>query len=88
MPSSPRRTTHHLLLENEHVRVLETLVPAGETTAIHTHRWPNVQYVVSGADFVRRDRDRKATRDTDGADPQTSTHFGQIDPAALPRERR
>ncbi len=46
---------HRLLLENEHVRVLETLIPAGETTAIHTHRWANVQYVVSGTDFVRRD---------------------------------
>ncbi len=45
---------HHLLLENEHVRVLETVIPGGETTAVHTHRWPNVQYVVSGADFVRR----------------------------------
>jgi hypothetical protein len=46
---------HRLLLENEHVRVLETLIPAGQTTAIHTHRWPNVQYIVSGTDFVRRD---------------------------------
>ena len=48
---------HHLLLENERVRVLETVIPARETTAIHTHRWPNVQYVVSAADFVRRDGD-------------------------------
>jgi hypothetical protein len=55
---------HHLLLENERVRVLETVVPAGETTAVHTHRWPNVQYVVSGADFLRRDGGGKATLDT------------------------
>ena len=55
---------HHLLLENERVRVLETVIPARETTAIHTHRWPNVQYVVSGADFVRRDGDGKVTLDT------------------------
>lgn len=55
---------HLLLLENGHVRVLETLIPAGETTAVHTHRWPNVQYVVSGADFVRRDGDGKVTLDT------------------------
>lgn len=46
---------HSLLLENERVRVLETRVPAGETTAIHTHRWANVQYVVATPDFVRRD---------------------------------
>ena len=55
---------HHLLLENERVRVLETVIPAGETTAVHTHRWANVQYVVSGADFVRRDGDGKVTLDT------------------------
>ena len=55
---------HHLLLENQHVRVLETLIPAGEKTAVHTHRWPNAQYVLSGADFVRRDGDGKVTRDT------------------------
>ena len=55
---------HHLLLENERVRVLETVIPARETTAIHTHRWPNVQYVVSAADFVRRDGDGRVTLDT------------------------
>ena len=55
---------HQLLLENERVRVLETAIPAGETTAVHTHRWANVQYVVSGADFVRRDGDGKVTLDT------------------------
>ena len=55
---------HHLLVENEHVRVLETALSAGETTAVHTHRWSNVQYVVSGADFVRRDGDGKVTSDT------------------------
>ena len=46
---------HALLLENERVRVLETRIKAGETTAIHTHRWPNVQYVLSTSEFVRRD---------------------------------
>ena len=57
---------HHLLLLESPVRVhvLETVIPAGETTAVHTHRWPNVQYVVSGASFVRRDGDGKVTLDT------------------------
>jgi quercetin dioxygenase-like cupin family protein len=48
---------HHLLLENAAVRVLLTRIPAGGTTRIHTHRWPNVQYIVSTSDFVRRDGD-------------------------------
>jgi quercetin dioxygenase-like cupin family protein len=46
---------HHLLLENERVRVLETRIEPGDATPVHTHRWPNVQYVLSGADFVRYD---------------------------------
>ena len=46
---------HSLLLENERVRVLETLIPPGETTAVHTHRWPNVQHVLSSTAFIRRD---------------------------------
>ena len=56
---------HALLLENERVRVLETLIPAGQTTAVHTHRWPNVQYVVSSStDFVRRDGEGSVLLDT------------------------
>jgi hypothetical protein len=55
---------HTLLLENERVRVLETRIPAGETTAVHTHRWPNVQYVLSSSDFLRRDGDEAVVFDT------------------------
>jgi hypothetical protein len=55
---------HTLLLENERVRVLETRIPAGETTAVHTHRWPNVEYVVSSSDFVRRDGEEAVLLDT------------------------
>jgi hypothetical protein len=55
---------HELLLENERVRVLRTLVPTGQATAIHTHRWPNVQYIVSTSDFVRRTGDGEVAVDT------------------------
>ena len=55
---------HTLLLENERVRVLETRIPGGETTAVHTHRWPNVQYVLSSPDFVRRDGEGAVLLDT------------------------
>ena len=66
---------HRLLLENEHVRVLETVIAAGEMTAVHTHRWPSVEYVVSGADFVRRDGSGKVTLDTraESGPPKPST---------------
>ena len=55
---------HTLLLENERVRVLETRIPGGATTAVHTHRWPNVQYVLSSPDFVRRDGEGAVLLDT------------------------
>jgi quercetin dioxygenase-like cupin family protein len=41
----------HVLLENERVRVLETRIEPGDATPVHTHPWPNVQYVLSGTDF-------------------------------------
>jgi quercetin dioxygenase-like cupin family protein len=46
---------HSLLLENEHVRVLDTRIKAGERTPVHTHRWPAALYVLSWSDFVRYD---------------------------------
>ena len=48
---------HRLLLDNDSARVLETVIPAGETTEVHTHRWPNVQYVVRGSRLIKRDPD-------------------------------
>ena len=44
---------HKLLLENEKVRVLDTCIPAGERTAVHTHKWPATYYVMSFSDFIR-----------------------------------
>lgn len=70
---------HSLLLENERVRVLETLIPPGETTAVHTHRWPNVQYVVSSTDFIRRDGEGSVLLDTraGGGAETPATHWSE-----------
>jgi hypothetical protein len=46
---------HRCLLENESVRVLDTRIAPGETTRLHTHRWPGILYIVSFGNFVRRD---------------------------------
>jgi len=46
---------HKLVMENEQVRVLETVIPAGAHTAVHTHRWPSVLYMLSVSDFLRYD---------------------------------
>jgi hypothetical protein len=50
---------HKILLENDHVRVLEVTVLPGETEPVHSHRWPSVLYILSAGDFI--DRDGKGT---------------------------
>ncbi len=46
---------HTLLFENEAVRVLKISIPAGQTTPLHTHRWPGTLYLLSWSHCVRRD---------------------------------
>jgi quercetin dioxygenase-like cupin family protein len=46
---------HQVLLENEHVRVLDTRLLPGEATPVYTHPWPSVLYVLSWSAFVRLD---------------------------------
>ena len=55
---------HRLLMENDRVRVLEALIPPAERTAVHTHRWPAVQYICSFSHFIRRDADGRITLDS------------------------
>jgi len=47
---------HSLLFENESVRMLDTLIPPGEITEIHTHKWPASLYILSWSDFIRYDK--------------------------------
>jgi hypothetical protein len=58
---------HHVLLENDEVRVIETQVPVKTTTPVHTHRWASVEYVLSTTDFIRRDGDGDVVFDTRAA---------------------
>lgn len=46
---------HIILLENEHVRVLDTRLGPGGRTPVHTHLWPAALYVLSWSDFIRYD---------------------------------
>ena len=59
---------HRLVLENEHVRVLETRIGPGDTVPLHTHRWPSILYVLSTAHFVRRDGEGELLTDTRATD--------------------
>lgn len=60
--AAPRH--HTLLLENARIRVLETRIPPGETTAVHTHRWPAAMILQSWAPFLRRDAAGAVTMDS------------------------
>ena len=54
---------HRVLFENSEVRVIETIVPDGDRTPIHTHP-KTVMYVISGDQFVRRDDAGQVMGDT------------------------
>jgi len=55
---------HKVLLENDHVRVLEAWVGPGDTVPVHTHRWPSVVQLVSCSDFVRFNPDGQVVLDS------------------------
>ena len=55
---------HVLLMENEQVRVLRTRIPPGETTGLHTHRWPAVYLIESWSAFLRRDAEGQVAFDS------------------------
>ena len=46
---------HKLLFENDFVRVLDTFIPPGESTGMHTHKWAASLYIISWSDFIRYD---------------------------------
>jgi quercetin dioxygenase-like cupin family protein len=55
---------HRLLLENESVRVLETIIQPGETVPLHTHRRPAATYFVQWAPCLRRNASGEVTMDS------------------------
>jgi hypothetical protein len=55
---------HRVLFENDKVRVLDTLIPPGDITEIHTHKWPASLYVLNWSDFIRYDKDGNIVLDS------------------------
>ena len=58
------RQNHKVLLENDHVRVLDASVDPGERTPVHTHQWPGILYVITWSDFIRYDVDDNVLLDS------------------------
>ena len=83
--AAPRH--HTLSLENARVRVLDTHIAPGQTTPVHTHRWPSVLYVLGWSDFVRRDDAGRVLVDTRTqprpAPPPTVLWSGPLPPHSL-----
>lgn len=55
---------HSLILENDRVRVVRTIIAAGDFVPVHTHRWPGVVHILSWSDFIRRDDKGKVLFDS------------------------
>lgn len=55
---------HRLILENDHIRMLDTVIPVGETVPVHTHRWPGVYHTLQFSHFIRRDGEGKVLFDS------------------------
>lgn len=58
---------HKLLLENDHVRVLDVRIAPGQTVPVHTHKWFSIIHVKSAGDFIRRDGNGKLLFDSRNA---------------------
>jgi quercetin dioxygenase-like cupin family protein len=78
---------HELLLENDRVRVLDSVVRPGESTPIHTHRWPAVLYIIGTSDFIRKDDAGSVIFDSRKADsplqPGTAVWSGPLEPHSV-----
>ena len=55
---------HAIILENDHVRVLDTRLGPGQRTPAHSHCWSSSLYVISWSDFLRRDVDGNVIMDS------------------------
>ena len=73
---------HKLVMENEQVRVLETVIPAGAHTAVHTHRWPSVLYMLSVSDFLRYDEQGNVITDSRAMPPRPAGAAVYVPPMA------
>jgi hypothetical protein len=55
---------HKLMFENDSVRVLDTNIPPGEITALHTHRFAASHVVINWSDFIRYDAEGNVLLDS------------------------
>ena len=78
---------HKLLFENDFVRVLDTNIPPGEITNVHTHQYAASLYILSWSDFIRYDAAGNVLVDSKALSlhftPGTALWSGPLTPHAL-----
>jgi hypothetical protein len=82
---------HKVVFENEHVRVLETVIRVGDTAPLHTHLSKHVMLVSSGSHFIRRDAAGAVLLDTRAQEPPVryaASFVEQRDSSPHPGEHR
>lgn len=55
---------HHVLLENDQVRVLDVVVPPHTKEPVHAHCSPSVLYIMEASAFIDHDANGKVLLDT------------------------
>lgn len=55
---------HHVLLENDQVRVLDVIVPPHTKEPVHAHCSPSVLYIIEASAFIDHDANGKVLLDT------------------------
>jgi quercetin dioxygenase-like cupin family protein len=71
---------HKLLLEDDRVRVIDTRIAPGERTAVHTHRYPSILYIVSAGTFLRYDAEGTVITDSRTMPPQVAPSAFRVPP--------
>ena len=78
---------HRLLMENDFVRVIDTLIPPSQATKVHTHKWPASFYIISWSHFIRYDADGNIEIDSRTFPqtplPSTAVWSGPLKPHSL-----
>ena len=76
----PKEPHHHLVLENDHVRVFRVSVPAHEATLLHQHDVPYVYIALGPADVINAIQGKPEARlvMSDGQVGYSRGHFAHI----------
>ena len=73
---------HQLLFEDDSIRVIDTKIGPRERTAVHTHRYPSILYIVMAGTFLRHDDAGNLITDSRKMPPQVAPSAFRV--AAMP----